>query len=89
MKSLHGDTRELENGVTTCQLELFYIVRIEVVATLNEGLDEELKHNKDDLDDVTKMKNNNGPKTNNNTKAYEDKLAKILRPWEYMQLKRN
>lgn len=59
LMSLHGNTKELEyeTALATCELKLSYFV--DIVATLNEGLDDELKHNEDNLYDAIDMKTNN------------------------------
>ena len=40
---------------------------------MKEGFNEKLKQKEDDLDEVTKMKNNDSHKTNNNTEENQDK----------------
>ena len=90
MMSLHNDNMQAKDKAmpTTCELEVFYFVETRV-ATQIEGQDNELKHNNDDLDDVTEMITHNDQKTNqqtsNNTQANEAKLVKFIRPWEELQ----
>ena len=45
MKSLHDGAREQENRIAlaNCELELFSFNDIEVIATLKEDLDEEIR----------------------------------------------
>ena len=68
LKSLHGDTKETRHDVydtgepeykvvlTTCELEFFY--GDDIVVSMNEGLDDQLKHIKDELDYVSDTTNN-------------------------------
>ena len=89
LKSLHGKTKETKHKVcdtkepkrkvtlATCELELFYFD--DVVAPLNEGLDDELQHIKDKLNNVAET-TNNGQRTNNNIEADENKSTKFIRP---------
>ena len=61
-------------SVCTCQLEFLYFVETKVATTSNESLDDEHKHNEDNLDDATKMTTNDYQKTSNNTQEDDDKI---------------